>query len=155
MGVLLCHILKEKGYHCRTSREMDAEQEDTVPPDGPYTNVEALNELLREHEQVKPPVPSCAKSSSPDPSPSYCALCGCRKCWISLSELQSEKEEICIADTQTSQRDQEQESRSGGHCPLCGQVSGYTCWERAVSSLPDKAQTASDGPGDDDTKGLA
>ncbi|XP_043560078.1 RELT-like protein 2 [Chiloscyllium plagiosum] len=79
MGVLLCHILKEKGYHCRTSREMDAEQEDTVPPDDVQetsksnqdtvgqivqciieneANVEALNELLREHEQVKPPVPS-------------------------------------------------------------------------------------------------
>ncbi|XP_048398958.1 RELT-like protein 2 isoform X1 [Stegostoma tigrinum] len=78
-GVLLCHILKEKGYHCRTSQEMDTEQEDTTSPEDIQeisksnqdtvgqivqciieneANVEALNELLREHEQVKPPVPS-------------------------------------------------------------------------------------------------
>ncbi|XP_048398960.1 RELT-like protein 2 isoform X4 [Stegostoma tigrinum] len=77
-GVLLCHILKEKGYHCRTSQEMDTEQEDTTSPEDIQeisksnqdtvgqivqciieneANVEALNELLREHEQVKPPVP--------------------------------------------------------------------------------------------------
>eukprot|EP00061_Rhincodon_typus_P012162 g37728.t1 len=33
MGDLLCHILKEKGYRCRTSQEMDTEQQDTASPD--------------------------------------------------------------------------------------------------------------------------
>ncbi|XP_072368775.1 RELT-like protein 2 [Scyliorhinus torazame] len=78
MGVLLCHILKEKGYHCRTSRDVDTEPEVTTAPDDVQescksnqdtvgqivqciiqneANVEALKDLLKEHEQVKSPVP--------------------------------------------------------------------------------------------------
>ncbi|XP_038652121.1 RELT-like protein 2 isoform X2 [Scyliorhinus canicula] len=78
MGVLLCHILKEKGYHCRTSRDVDTEPEATTTPDDVQescksnqdtvgqivqciiqneANVEALKDLLKEHEQVKSPLP--------------------------------------------------------------------------------------------------
>uniref|UniRef100_UPI00398F2EB5 RELT-like protein 1 isoform X2 n=1 Tax=Pristiophorus japonicus TaxID=55135 RepID=UPI00398F2EB5 len=74
MGILLCHILQEKGYRCRTSRERE-NRLDAAPDDvqethesnqdtvgqivqciiGNEANIEALKELLQDHEQVKVP----------------------------------------------------------------------------------------------------
>ncbi|XP_067852053.1 RELT-like protein 2 [Heptranchias perlo] len=79
MGILLCHVLQEKGYHCRTSREPNSEREarlTTGPDDLQETNesnqdtveqivqciieneanMEALKEMLKDHEEVERPV---------------------------------------------------------------------------------------------------
>ncbi|XP_051869443.1 RELT-like protein 2 [Pristis pectinata] len=73
MGILLCHILQEKGYRCRTFRELQPEAGSAAAAQGGQdpnqdtvgqivqcildnkANAEALKEMLKEHEQMKPP----------------------------------------------------------------------------------------------------
>ncbi|XP_069754052.1 tumor necrosis factor receptor superfamily member 19L-like isoform X3 [Narcine bancroftii] len=73
LGILLCHILQEKGYRCRTSQQLDVEQNtpaattDDVQESNQDTvgqivqcildnkaNAEALKEMLKEHEEMQP-----------------------------------------------------------------------------------------------------
>ncbi|NXO42613.1 RELL2 protein, partial [Locustella ochotensis] len=94
VGFLICHVLKKKGYRCRTFRdELDPDGKDGVQEleddeDGKnedtvekivkciiqnQANVEALKEMLGENEGDVPlPVPSlCPHSSSQDGAPPH------------------------------------------------------------------------------------
>ncbi|XP_055498839.1 RELT-like protein 2 isoform X2 [Leucoraja erinacea] len=73
LGILLCRLLQEKGYRCRTSRQLDTEREaGPVDEDVHDTNqdtlgqivqcilnnkanAEALQEMLKQHEEMKLP----------------------------------------------------------------------------------------------------
>ncbi|NWV71317.1 RELL2 protein, partial [Malurus elegans] len=86
VGFLICHVLKKKGYRCRTFRDEpdldnkdgleelhDSENEDTMEKIVSYiiqneANVEALQEMLEENEGDVPvpvPVPSSQDGAPP------------------------------------------------------------------------------------------
>uniref|UniRef100_A0A8D2NTI2 RELT like 2 n=1 Tax=Zosterops lateralis melanops TaxID=1220523 RepID=A0A8D2NTI2_ZOSLA len=83
VGFLICHVLKKKGYRCRTFRDEpqlqpDEKNDDTVEKIvrciiQNEANVEALKEMLGENEvDVPVPVPSlCPHSSSQDGGPPH------------------------------------------------------------------------------------
>ncbi|XP_068061615.1 RELT-like protein 2 isoform X3 [Anomalospiza imberbis] len=93
VGFLICHVLKKKGYRCRTFRdELDPDDKDGVEElqddeaeknDDTVekivkiiiqneANVEALKEMLGENEDMPVPVPSlCPHSSSQDGGPPH------------------------------------------------------------------------------------
>nr|XP_030139578.1 RELT-like protein 2 isoform X1 [Taeniopygia guttata] len=93
VGFLICHVLKKKGYRCRTFRDdLDPDDKDGVEElqddeaeknDDTVekivkiiiqneANVEALKEMLGENEEMPVPVPSlCPHSSSQDGGPPH------------------------------------------------------------------------------------
>ncbi|XP_021403756.2 RELT-like protein 2 [Lonchura striata] len=93
VGFLICHVLKKKGYRCRTFRddldpddkdEVEELQDDEAEKNDDTVekivkiiiqneaNVEALKEMLGENEEMPVPVPSlCPHSSSQDGGPPH------------------------------------------------------------------------------------
>uniref|UniRef100_A0A8C5PLC7 RELT like 2 n=1 Tax=Leptobrachium leishanense TaxID=445787 RepID=A0A8C5PLC7_9ANUR len=94
IGFLICHVLKKKGYRCRTSPEdldteikealsVDLENEDEISNEDTVerivkciiqneANAEALKEMLGENEQEAPSIPNlCPHRESQDAGPSH------------------------------------------------------------------------------------